>query len=131
MNKIHAKLIVAATVSVTSLLPAHAAGERELEKALEAASEYRYAQAMTHFRGAAEQGNVDAQRSSGLMALYGDRLYGSAVPRNRTEAVKWLNLAAKGGCEVSSYMLNHLAQHSGEPPLTLSKPAQALPPSGN
>lgn len=94
-------VIIIAVAGFSPALSARASGEAELEAGLEAASEYRYARAFELFRQAAEKGNVEAQRNAGLMALYGERLYGVEVPRNRIEAVKWLASAASGGCAVA------------------------------
>lgn len=94
-------VIVIAVAGLAPALSAHASGEAELEAGLEAAGQYRYALALGLFRQAAEKGNVDAQRNAGLMALYGERLYGTEVARNQTEAEKWLASAARGGCAVA------------------------------
>lgn len=110
------KLIVAVALSVAAILPAYAAGEREFEAALEAASDFRYSKALEHFRRAAELGNIDAQRSAGLMLLYGGALYGQEIHANRGEALRLLGLAAKGGCKVSDYVLAHLNSRKGIPP---------------
>lgn len=94
-------VIVIAVAGLTPALSAHASGETELEAGLEAASEYRYAHAFELFRQAAEKGNAEAQRNAGLMALYGERLYGAEVPRNQVEAEKWLASAARSGCAIA------------------------------
>jgi TPR repeat protein len=94
-------VIVLAFAGLTPALSAHAAGEAEFEAGLDAAAQYRYAHAFELFRQAAEKGNVQAQRTAGLMALYGERLYGTEVPRNQAEAQKWLASAASGGCAVA------------------------------
>ena len=83
------------------------------ELGLEASSKYRYSEALMHFTRAAEQGDGSAQRSLGLMLLYGDRLYGAEVPRNHEQARRWLQAAAGQGCEVSSFMLKAMARHGG------------------
>jgi TPR repeat protein len=119
------KLIASAVLMAVTPLAAQAAGESELAAAQEAVADYRYGLAFEHFRAAAEQGNGQGQRTTGLMALYGDRLYGSEVRRDRSEAVKWFNRAAAQGCVVSRYMLDHLANHAGEPSLTLAAAALA------
>lgn len=83
------------------------------EHGLEATRNHRYSEALMHFTIAAEQGDRDAQRNLGLMLLYGERLYGRDVSRNREQAKRWLQAAAAQGCEVSSFMLTVLAQHAG------------------
>lgn len=110
------KLIAAVAMSVAAILPAYGAGEREVEMAIEAASDFRYSKALEHFRSAAELGNIDAQRSAGLMLLYGGALYGQEIRANRGEALRWLGLAAKGGCKVSTYVLARLDSQKGVPP---------------
>lgn len=121
------RFIVAVAWSVATILPAHAAGEREYTAALEAAADYRYASALEHFRQAAEQGNVDAQRSAGLMLLYGSALYGQEIRANRGEALRWLGLAAKGGCKVSDYVLARLDARNGIPPAVTAAIAFSAP----
>ena len=102
-------VIFFAFAGLTPVVSAHASGEAELEAGLEAASEYRYAHAFELFRQAAEKGNIEAQRNAGLMALYGEQLYGVEVPRNQTEAEKWLASAARGGCAVADASWLHAA----------------------
>lgn len=68
-----------------------------------------YAEAFAHYRAAAEKGDRNAQRTTGLMLLYGERLYGSQVRQDVDEAKKWLSRAAANGCETSAYMLRRLA----------------------
>lgn len=81
------------------------------ERGLDAAENYRYAEALMHFQQAAEQGDRGARRNLGLMLLYGDLLYGKEVGRQREQAKRWLQAAAAEGCEVSTFMLKVLAQH--------------------
>lgn len=98
-----------ATVILASLAhPALASGEAELAAAMDYAADHRYAIALAHFRLSAEQGNVQAQRSLGLMLLKGETLYGSEVASSRAEALKWLSLAASKGCGVSKFVLARL-----------------------
>ncbi|WP_296506438.1 hypothetical protein [Rhodoferax sp.] len=79
------------------------------EIGLAAAMDYRYSEALVQFRVAATQGNRDAQRTIGLMLLYGERLYGADVHRNDEEAIHWLKSASASGCETSSFVLQKLA----------------------
>ena len=85
--------------------PAYANGEAELTLAEEAVVNFRYGVALDHFRAAAAKGNRLAQRTAGLMLLKGSALYGSEVPANPTEAIKWLRAAAANGCNVSKFVL--------------------------
>lgn len=103
------KYTFAAVMLIATALPSHAAGEREVEAALEAVAEQRYADAFAHYRIAASLGNTDAQRSGGLMALYGGILYGTEIHADRAEALQWLELAAKNGCDICVYVLTKLA----------------------
>lgn len=107
--------IFAVGISIAFILPAYAAGESEVEAAIEAASDYRYGVAFEHYRIAARLGNVDAQRSGGLMALYGEVLYGTEIHADRAEALQWLGLAAKAGCEICAYVLAKRAAHDATP----------------
>lgn len=97
---------ILATLAATALAtPALASGEVELELALGDAADHRYASALSHFRLSAAEGNLQAQRSLGLMLLKGEDRYGSEVRGNRVEAIKWLSVAAANGCGVSKFVL--------------------------
>jgi TPR repeat protein len=81
-----------------------------------AASDYRYAKALADFQEAARQGNREAQKISGLMLLYGEKLYGEEVRADQGQAIKWLTVAAAGGCEVSAHLLRrHASASAGTP----------------
>lgn len=91
---------------VASVTPdARAADLSSFELGLEAVEDHRYGEALKHYQQAAQQGNRDAQRSLGLMLLYGERLYGKEVVRQEELAWRWLRAAASQGCEVSTLML--------------------------
>lgn len=107
--------IFALGAAATLLLctPAAIAANLSYERGIEAASNYRYSEALMHFMAAAEQGDRSAQRNLGLMFLYGDRLYGHEVQRNLAQAKRWFQAAAANGCEVSQFMLKVMAQHGG------------------
>jgi TPR repeat protein len=98
-------VLLAALLCVSGL----AAQERAFDLGMEAISDYRHSVALMHFMSAAEHGDRDAQRSLGLMLLYGGRLYGSDVQANREQATHWLRKAAANGCEVSAFMLKVMA----------------------
>jgi TPR repeat protein len=91
--------------------PSAVAANPAYERGLDAASNYRYSEALMHFTTAAEQGDRNAQRNLGLMLLYGDLLYGRDFLRDRDQAKRWLQMAAAQGCDISTFMLNMLAQH--------------------
>ncbi|MCM2287940.1 MAG: hypothetical protein NDI67_02835 [Sulfuritalea sp.] len=110
--------ILAALAATALAMPATASGESALELALGDAADYRYASALANFRRAAAAGNVQAQRSLGLMLLNGEALYGSEIGANRVEATKWLSLAAANGCGVSKLVLARL-NTGREPPASL------------
>lgn len=114
MSKFIPGAVAVAILAATGLSFAYAAGEHELDAAREAASDYRYALAFANYRAAATLGNREAQRSAGLMALYGERLYGAEVARNRSEALQWLNRAAAQGCAVSAYMVRRMTTAHGD-----------------
>ena len=75
---------------------------------LVAADEYDYARAFAQYCQAADHGNRNAQRTCGLMALYGETLYGDQVHRNLPLAKKYLGMAAAQGSAVSKYMLSRI-----------------------
>lgn len=112
----HARNILLALTSSVLLLASTLAAEdpsSTYELGVEALEDYRYSVAQMHFIAAAKKGNRDAQRNLGLMYLYGDALYGKDIPKNRSEAKYWLQLAANNGCEVSRLMLRVLASSKG------------------
>lgn len=84
------------------------AGSPAFERAQEAIADHRYAEARSQLQLAAEQGDRDAQRSLGLMLLYGEALYGPQVRADRAQARRWLQTASERGCEVSSFILKHM-----------------------
>ena len=85
-----------------------ATADADYEAGLQAAQDFRYAEALAHFDAAAAQGNRDAMRSAGLMLLYGRDLYGEEVPRDWIKAVHLLSAAALKGCRVSASVLRQL-----------------------
>lgn len=85
----------------------------EYEAGLEAAHEFRYAEALQHFRKAAAAGDRNAMRTSGLMLLLGSRLYGQEIRSVPSEAIALLKAAADAGCEVSNLMLTRLGYYQG------------------
>jgi TPR repeat protein len=101
-------LLFSATASASA--SATTSADHEYEVGLAAAMDYRYSEALVQFRLAATQGNLDAQRTIGLMLLYGDRLYGADVHRNDDEAIHWLKLAKTSGDETSAFVLEKLAR---------------------
>lgn len=82
------------------------------EAGVQAAAEHRYAEALSLFQHAAEQGERDAMRNLGLMLLYGELLYGQQVARQPGQARRWLQAAAAQGCEVSVFMSRRLARRA-------------------
>lgn len=104
-----------AIVALGSLQPANAAGEIELTQALEAVTDHRYAQAYERYLAAAALGNAQAQLSAGLMASYGERLYGGEIARDEAAADTWLRAAAARGSRVAQFMLGRKALADGGP----------------
>lgn len=96
-------LLAGAGISLALVFPSHAS--EELMAAEEAFDDYRYAAGLVHVRKAAEAGDRGARRTLGLMLLSGEALYGSEIPTNRDEALRWLRLAAAEGCAISRHVL--------------------------
>jgi TPR repeat protein len=61
----------------------------------------RYVDAISALAVAGEDGDVRAQRLLGMMYLYGEQLYGSAVPRDYGMALSWLYRASAQGDPVA------------------------------
>jgi hypothetical protein len=105
----------AALVVAACALPVTALADARMEAGFAAAEDYDYALALEQFRGAGEVGNVQGARIAGLMLLYGEALYGPAVKRDRAAAVKLLQKAAAGGCEVSAAILPKITVAEASP----------------
>lgn len=88
-----------------------AAGETDLESAISAADDHRYAEAFRLFIRSASEGNLVAQRSAAFMAFYGSSLYGDEIPGNHRIAKYWASLAARQGCEVSQRLMDQISKH--------------------
>ncbi len=76
------------------------------------------------FLKAAEMGNVDAMAYMGTCYIYGE-----GVEENRTEALKWVTLAAKGGDEAS--MITLASYYEDEDPETSFKWVKRAAELGN
>lgn len=106
-------MIILATMAATAVAtPVKASGDAELAIALDAAADHQHGLALVHFRRSGEQGNVQAQRSAGLMLLNGEELYGDEIKANRAEALRWLSLAAENGCGVSKLILTRIGKRT-------------------
>jgi TPR repeat protein len=91
------------------VLPLAAMADARTDAGFAAAEDYDYARALEHFRAAGEAGDVHGARIAGFMLLYGETLYGPAVKRDRAAAIKLLQTAAAGGCEVSAATLRKVS----------------------
>ncbi len=110
LDTAHRMLAVATTATLLALASgqAFAHGDEAVARAQEAIQDYRYDQALAHYREAAQLGNRFAQRTLAMMLLKGEALYGKEVAADRTEAIKWFTAAAEKGCGVSKFMLTKL-----------------------
>lgn len=104
--------ILATVAAATVATHAMASGDAELALALDAAADYQHGLALVHFKRAGAQGNVQAQRSAGLMLLSGESLYGDEIRADRAEALRWLTLAAANGCGVSKLILTRIGKRT-------------------
>jgi TPR repeat protein len=109
--------------SAAVLLPAAAYAESTAagtyEEGLVLYEDSRYSDAISALSIAAEEGDVRAQQLLGMMYLYGEQLYGSAVPRDLGLARSWLYRAEAQGSQVARFALTRL--DSGQPvPATLA-----------
>ena len=71
--------------------------------------------------GAASAGERSAQERVGLMYLYGEMLYGRALPRDCERAALWLGKAAEQGSDVARHALSKYAKASS--PANCRRPA--------
>lgn len=110
--------------AVLTALPTTAASPA-FERALESMEASHYLEARQYLQSAAEQGDRDAQRSLGLMMLYGETLYGKEIPADIQQARRWLQTASKQGCEVSYHMLKTMDARGRSTPRTPAPTASA------
>ena len=85
----------------------------DYEAGVEAMHDFHFEEAQAHLERAAGQGHRDAQRTLGLMLLYGENLYGPTVHRKTGKAVAMLKQAADQGCEVSRFGLARRGHYQG------------------
>lgn len=102
-----------ATISIVAgllfcITPPSIAADVSHERGVEATTNSRYADAITHFTAAAERVDRDAQRDLGLMLFNGERIYGRVVPRNLAQVKRWFQAVGAQGCDGSSTMLRLL-----------------------
>lgn len=95
----------AATAALLSFSSHSMAEDPSYEQGLEAASSFKYGEALTHFQVAAGREDKKAQRTIGLMLLYGERLYGSDIQRDEARARYWLQRAADNKDEIAAHVL--------------------------
>lgn len=108
--KLSRTLVLGGGIFLISATACHA--EDNLTSAQEMFAEHRYAAGLVPLRKAAETGDRDARRTLGLMLLHGEALYGTEVPTNREDGLRWLRLAAVDGCETSVHVLAKLGKTS-------------------
>lgn len=99
-----------ATLSFSTCATSEPANQ-SYELGLEATADYRYSEALKYFRAAAAEGDRQAQRTLGLMLLYGGGLYGGDVHGEPEQAKRWLQAASAHGDDISSFALKVLATH--------------------
>lgn len=90
--------------------PAHASGV--LEEALQLYESGSYVLAESRFVGLAVGGDARAAEILGFMYAHGPALY-PGVPRNLILAIRWFDVAAKGGRPVGRYMACALQRQAG------------------
>jgi len=85
-----------------------------------------YAVALDGFQRLAAQGDARAAERAGLMLLYGERLYGTQVPRDTHRAGRLLVQASKGGREAAQHLLKRpAAMFNATAPINAAGPIAA------
>ena len=108
-NKSNILLLCACmALSYATSARAQAAVNQAYEAGLSASEDRNDAKAFLNFHTAAQAGDRNAQRTVALMFLYGERLYGVGIHRDREMAKHWFKKAADGGCEISAFMLKKM-----------------------
>jgi|APFre7841882724_1041349.scaffolds.fasta_scaffold00271_9 TPR repeat protein len=109
--------ILAAAFGILALCPLAATAQHDTRDPWqEALNEYEighYREAISWLSIAGENNDVRAQQMLGLMYVYGESLYGAAVPRDVGLARSWLYRAEAQGSGVARYALARL--DSGQP----------------
>jgi len=110
-------------------LPPIALASRELVAAATAFEDLQYFRALAQLRIAADKGNSRAQCISGLMLLYGEKLYGAEIRTDRAGAVRYLEKAAAQGEETAKFILKSVAR--SREPQSVAMPAQVMKRDGS
>lgn len=97
------QLLLAALLVLAAASSARADAEEEFERGYQAYSQRNYAQALAHWRKAAEQGHARAQ--NGLGVLYRD---GLGTMKNERAAAKWFRESAEKGYAFGMFNLGML-----------------------
>jgi TPR repeat protein len=112
--------VLAAAFGILALCPLAAIAQRDTRDPWqEAMNEYEighYREAISWLAIAGENGDVRAQQMLGLMHMYGETLYGPAVPRDLGLARAWLHRAEAQGSGVARYALARLDRGQPVPP---------------
>jgi len=103
----------AALVFVPGLAPAQRDTRDPWEQALIAYEVGRYGEAVSWLSIAGENNDVRAQQMLGLMYVYGEALYGPAVPRDVGLGRAWLYRAEAQGSGTARFVIARLDR--GEP----------------
>lgn len=113
--------LVAAAFAALVLFPAVAPAQQDTRDPWEQAlTEYEighYREAISWLSIAGENNDVRAQQMLGMMYVYGESLYGAAVPRNLGLARAWLYRAEAQGSGVARYALARLDRGQPVPPV--------------
>lgn len=98
--------LLAASLFVSLMgLPPIALASGEIQAASAAFDNRQYSRALAQLKIAADKGNSRAQCISGLMLLYGEKLYGAEITTDRAAAVRYLEKAAAQGDATAKFML--------------------------
>lgn len=106
-------LALALAVFATALAPvagfAESAAADAYDEGIALYEDGRYVDAIAALSIAAEDGDVRAQRLLGMMYLQGEKLYGSAVPRDYGMALSWLYRASAQDDRIATWTLARIA----------------------
>jgi TPR repeat protein len=123
------RTLMAAVFAALVLSPLAASAQRDTRDAYqEALAEYEtghYRDAVSWLSIAGENGDVRAQQLLGMMYLYGEELYGSAVPRDLGLARSWLYRAEAQGDNVARFTLSRLDRGRPIPSTLALMPGEA------
>ncbi len=116
MVRLIRKTLLRAIICVGTFAAVSHAADTDIVMAFDAYERGQYVVAQTHFRKAAQQGDVQAQETLGLMYALGMPTF-PGIQRDPAESIKWLRLASSGGRLTALYLHCAVSRKPASPQL--------------